>query len=206
MLKHVLVALATFPMIAGASDLASSLAPGTLEVTGITFLEAGTGSDESKGGGVTASADSTSVSLLTAAQYYVLPNLGVGLHLGYGYFTADFQGSSFTDTDYSIGPVVTYAVPVAPELALFGSADGSWLYRRSSSSGSADHTMDGYGFGLRAGVKYFPARRVSLDAGLGWSWQRFEQPGLLPGSPDVTTTSTRLGLHLGVSVYFGGGR
>jgi hypothetical protein len=207
MLKHVLVALATFPMIAGASDLASSLAPGTLEVTGITFLDASTGSSESTLAGATATVDSTNFNLLTGALYYVVQDLGLGLHVGYGYSKSEFQGSTFSSSDYSVGPLVSYAVPVAPQLALIGSADGSWIRRTSSSSGRADDTSNGYGFGLQAGVKYFPAKPVSLDAGLGWSWQRFEEDGLgLANGPKVTVTSTSLGLHLGVSVYFGGGR
>jgi hypothetical protein len=70
--------------------------------------------------------------------------------------------------------------------------------------------LDGpyYGFGLQAGLKYFPANPVSLDAGLGWSWQRVEEdaPSFAASPSKVTVTSTSLGLHLGVSVYLGGGR
>jgi opacity protein-like surface antigen len=212
MMKHVLVALATFPMIAGATDLASSLAPGTLEVTGFTLVDASTGSSESRIGGASETVDYTDFNLLTGALYYVLRDLGLGLHAGYGYSKSELLGSTFRSSDYSVGPLVSYAVPVAPQLALVGSADGSWIRRTSKSSGRAEETSKGYGFGLQAGVKYFPAKPVSLDAGLAWRWQRVEVPGigLFTGTSlttgTATVTATSLGLRLGVSVYFGGGR
>ena len=68
-----------------------------------------------------------------------------------------------------------------------------------------DLTTNGWGFGLQAGLKWFPVTAVSFDGGLGWSWSRLERSAT-PIISKATTTSSSLGLDVGVSVYFGGGR
>jgi hypothetical protein len=211
MMKTILAALAAFPMAAGAADLASHVAPGTVEVTGTSSLGLSSASVDTESGGAKGSTDTTDVGLAAGALYYVAPNVGVGVHGGYGYRRAEFLGTHVSSWDLSVGPIVSYQVPVAPQLALFGRASGSWIHGSASTFGLSsgggatsgpDVTTNGWGFGAQAGLKWFPVKAVSFDGGLGWSWSRVEQTA--PLTSKLTSTSSNLVLDVGISVYFGG--
>lgn len=203
MKQQLLAALALFPMIAGAADLA----PGTLEVAGTTALGFSSVSSDSERNGSTDTVDATALGGITSVLYYLAPNIGVGLSGGYGYTKAESATMTSKTSSLSFGPAVSFQVPVAPQLALFGRGHldlirGSSTVTRSGvpSSSTVKATFDGHQLGLQAGLKYFPIPAVSFDAGLAWTRHRLEDDS----SPSATETTTNLGVNVGVSVYFGG--
>ena len=200
------LALAAFPLLAGASELA----PATVEIKGTSFLSLSAASTDTKSGGQSVTSDSLALGGDVGGLYYVLPNFGLGIHGGYDYSRFKANGITTTSDALSVGPLVSYQFPVAPRLAIFQRAQGSWIHGSSSTSGGSPGlattfdgrlTTRGYGFGLQAGVKYFPVKAVSLEAGLGWSLTHVENDGF-PGK--VTSDSSRFGLDVGLSIYFGG--
>lgn len=212
MKTQLLAALAAFPLVAGAADLA----PGTFELAGTSILDLGTGSTEYKANypGTLSKVDHTQANVGLAGLLYVLPNFGVGVTASYDYSKSSVDGLSSIVRTVSAGPVLSWQVPLADRVAVFGRASTTLI--RGATNGAyveKPEDMSGYGFGLQAGLKYFPVRAVSLDAGPAWSWTRISYDVSVPTGPgfamqDVTVTSTtrNLGLQAGVSVYFGGGR
>lgn len=216
MKKTLLAALAAFPFLAGAADLSA----GTVQVSGASALGLGGGTSEFTYGGRTTKTTSAVLGLSTTAFFHVARNLGVGLAGAYSRSTSTTKDGSITatvnntasafadvkDTSswFSVGPAVSYQLPIAETLALFGQVEGGWVRGSGSySSGNttSDYTVKGLLLGTEAGVRFFPAASVSLDAGLTWSWRKQTQD-----SPATTTRASSVAAIAGVSIYFGGDR
>lgn len=209
MTKALLAAFAAFPFLAAAADLA----PGTVEVAGMTGLALSSGSQEvSREVNGPDKTDTTELSIGTSAAYYLIPNVGIGLGGGYRYAKTERSSPSIVGVDrtttsaYAVGPVLTVQIPVASQLAVFARGQvslvrGSSTVRRSGLPNDyvATTAIRGSAVAAQAGVKYFPVPSVSFDAALAWARERLTEP-----SP--TETASSLGVSAGVSVYLGGGR
>jgi long-subunit fatty acid transport protein len=188
MMKKLLVALALFPMVATANELSV----GTFELAGDSDLNFRSGSVDVKNGGST---DTTNYGLGATGLYYVTPNVGVGAALQYAYAKESAGGVDTSLSTLLIGPAVGVDFSVAPQFSLFGRGAVGYASSTQTQTAMADINPTGYGFSLAAGVKYFPVKAFSLDAGLGYDWVK------LTKSPLEVTTSG-FGVNLGVSVYF----
>jgi hypothetical protein len=192
MMKHVLAVLAMFPMAAFA---ASSVPVGTFELGGSTNLGFHSASEEIEGlDGI----DQTVWTLGGTGLYYVSPNLSVGGRLNYASVTTDFGGDKIGTSTFFLGPAVSLAEEVSPQVELFGVAAIGYARRNQSETGFDDVTGSGPGFALEAGLKYFVIKNVSFNASVGYDWANYsvDVPG---GSFDVTDSG--FGLNVGVSIY-----
>lgn len=198
-MKKLLVALALFPLVARAE-----LGAGTFELAGGSNLGFRSGSvkDENFGAAGSETTDTTRYGLAVAGLYYVIPNLGVGLRLGYSNLSEKLAGVTTTTSAFAVGPEVAYELPVAPEVAVFASGFLGYASGGLSVSGQPSHDGSGYALEVAAGAKYFLAKNFSFNAALAYdvSSLSFDTVnGLTP-----KTTDSGFGLNVGVSVYFGG--
>lgn len=190
MMKRVLVALAMFPLVAQANELSV----GTFELSGATSFGAHTGSIEVTDGG---SVDTTDYGLSAAGLYYFTPNVAVGLSVDYSNSKEKANGFENGFSTLLLGPAIGFDFSVAPKLSLFGRGMIGYASSTFTETGSPDITPTGFGFGLEAGVKYFPVTSFSFDAGVGYDWVRLKED-------PVEVTTSGVGVNLGLSVYFGG--
>jgi predicted porin len=201
MMKKIVVALAMVPVLARAD-----LATGTFELSGNTNLGFTSGSQKDKTDAGSTTTDSTAYGLSTAGLYYVIPNLGVGLRLAFGSSTTKSNGVKTEGTSFLVGPAISYEVPVAPQLAVFGLGAFGYVSDETKISGSGTSldgsvTSTGYGANVDVGVKYFLVKNFSFNAAIGYEYFSVEDNR----TPKGTTTRSDFGLNLGLSVYFGGG-
>jgi hypothetical protein len=195
-MKKILVALAMFPMVAAAHDLA----PGTFELSGGSNLGLNGGSVKTSVGGVSDTTDTSNYALSATGLYYVMPNFGVGLTLDYAADNQKFSdGTKDNLSSFLLGPAVSFEVPLAPQFSFFGRGDIGYVSATRDTGVSVNAT--GWGLGLEAGVKYFPVKVISFDAGLGYQYRSVSTDQ----TPAQDITTTGFGLNLGLSVYFGGG-
>ncbi|HEX9241843.1 MAG TPA: porin family protein [Anaeromyxobacter sp.] len=194
-MKKLFALLALFPVAA----FAQAIDPGTLELSGETSLSFLSSSIDVKSGGATTSGDQQNWDLRGSGLYYVAPNIGVGATLSYQSETLKVDGIFDNKTStFTVGPAVGVTFPVAPQVAVFGR--GSIVYAESSMNfGGGDVNSSGWGIGLEAGVKYFPVKAISLDAGVAFQYLSLTGDT----SPSVDISSTGIGVNVGVSVYFG---
>lgn len=193
MMKHILAALAMFPLAVHANELSV----GTFELSGDTALGFDTGKREVTSGTLSSTTDTTDYGLSAAGLYYVTPNVGIGLVLDYRNSKEKDAGFETGISTLMIGPALGLDFSVAPQVSVF--ARGMFGYASStiSETGSPDITPTGYGLGIQGGIKFFPAKNFSLDAGLGYNWLRLKE------SP-VEVTTSGVAFDVGLSVYFGG--
>lgn len=206
MFRTFLVVLAMAPFAARALDVSA----GTVEVTGGSNL--GLSFSSTSFSGASGSTDTTQYGGDVTALYYVVPNFGVGLAVGYDRTENKASGSTFTSWSYLVGPAVGFVYPLQEKLSLSLQADAGWVRSKSTFSISdtgvglvgLDSSSSGFGFDLGAGVRYFLSRSFSLNAGLTYTYERttVDAP---TGSPFGDTKFTTSGLRLGagLSVYFG---
>ena len=188
-MKRILVALAMFPLVAHAEELSA----GTFEVSGDSNLGFKTGSVKSNGGG---SIDTTDFGLSATGLYYATQNVGVGLSFSYGNSSQKEAGIEQGVSTFLLGPAIGLDFAVAPQFSIFGRGKLGYASSTFSGTGVSDLTASGFGFGLGAGVKYFPTRTLSFDAGIAYDWTKIEHD-----SSSVTTSG--FGFNLGISVYLG---
>jgi hypothetical protein len=193
MMRKIVVALAMVPMLARAD-----LTPGTFEVQGNSNVLFNSGSEKVTG---SETKDTMEYGLDVRGLYYAIPNLGVGLTLGYGNLSSKVAGFKSGSSSYVVGPAVAYEVPVAPQLAVFGFGDLGYVSETQTADGAADVKATGYEANLELGVKYFLVKNFSFNAGLGYSYTSVKDDA----TPQLTTTTRGFGLNVGLSVYFGGG-
>jgi len=170
------------------ASLADNVKQGAIEVKGASALSFSSSSVKPDGGDKT----TTSTFLLdTSAAYYVTPNIGVGLELAYDRTTIKPTGlPEVKDTMWSIGPKVVYDRGIAEKMSFF--AEGMVGLTGMDNDGSK---VDGWGFGLGAGVKYFFAPAFSADVGVKYQYAKLED--------DASNKATANNLFVGVgfSVY-----
>jgi hypothetical protein len=193
MMKRIAILLAMAPALASANDLAV----GTFELSGATNLSFESTSLKPDGG---QSVDFGTTNLSGTGLYYVAPNVGVGARLGYLSQSVKVAGQKTTESEFFLGPAAAYEIPVAPELAVFGLLTVGYVSRTVEDAG-ASVTLAGPGFGLEAGVKYFPVKMLSVDAALGYRYASLSSDT----SPSVDFSNSGFGLNVGLSLYFGGG-
>ena len=185
MMKKLLLALV---LAVPATTFASDIAVGAIELKGGSRLSFGSTSIKPEGGGTLTD---TTLALDASGAYYLTPSFGVGLELAYEHTTSKetgFPSSSFSA--YTIGPKAVYEIGLAPQTSAF--IEGMIGIAKADLGGTE---VDGWGFGLGAGVKYFFTRSVSGNVGLNYGLIQYDNNG---AKADVSN----LTLGLGVSVYF----
>ncbi len=206
-MKRILVVLAMVPMFAQAAELA----PGTLQVTGSSSLGFGVGSTKTTVGTESEKIDTSGFGLGATGLYYVIKDLGVGLDLSYASETTKFPATAGGDnklgtSTLQIGPAVEYDYPIAEKASLFGL--GSIGYVTSTDTETVDGLVmpdvnrSGYGLKLGVGARYFVAKSFSLDALLGYQYQKLTEDVPAGTKPEITTSG--FGVNVGLSVFFGG--
>ena len=186
MMKKLLLALA---LAVPATTFASDIAAGAIEVKGGSKLSFGSTTAKPDGGD---KSTDTTIALDAGAAYYLTPSFGVGLELSYEHTTTKETGlPSETFSAISIGPKAVYEIGLAPQTSAF--VEGMVGISKADIAG---FEVDGWGFGLGAGVKYFFSRSVSGNVGLNYSLNKFDSNGL-------KTDVSNLALGFGLSAYFG---
>jgi predicted porin len=197
MMKKIVVALAMVPMLARAD-----LAAGTFELSGGTNLGFSSGSSKVEQSGVSDTTDKTDYGLNTTGLYYVIPNLGVGLTLNYGYAGEKSPaGAKSSTSTFLVGPALGYELPVTHEVAVFGLGQVGYASSKLTEDGSPNVSASGFGFGVEAGAKYFLVKNFSFNAALRYEYQQVKTDETVKR----TLTDSGFGLNVGLSVYFGGG-
>lgn len=207
-LSAVLAAI-LLPTLAAASDIK----PGAIEVSGRSMLDLSSGSQETKRAETglptvaTDKHDISKVGLEAGALYYLTRNVGVGLVLGYER-TKDkdkLNAVTLTDSLLTIGPKVGVDFGIAEKLSVFGDAD---LVYATGNHKEQDPTaptvtwdVSGFGFGLAAGLKYFPLAALSIDVGVDYRYLKVK--GDVTPLIQDTTTKSGVGGFAGLSFYFG---
>ena len=98
-------------------------------------------------------------------------------------------------------------VGLAEKVSLFGEAAIVFATGNNKEEDATDPAADldydtsGFGFGLAAGLKYFPARAFSLNAGLEYMYLSLTSKPV-PGV-EITAKGGQVGAFAGISVYFG---
>lgn len=187
MKKLLLLALV---LAAPTATFASEISVGTFELKGGSQLAFGSQSYKPDGG------DKLTVSTFGAdlsGLYYVTPSFAIGAELKYEDTTfkqTGFPSESFSA--YTIAPKAAFEFPLAPQISGFGEA---WVGLMKQDVLGVE--IDGWGFGLGAGVKYFFSKSVSGNVGLNYAYSKLED--------DASTKITGNGLSIGagLSVYFG---
>lgn len=198
MTKRFLVVLAVLPMLARAAELS----PGVVEVTGSSQL--GFTSSSSKLEGSSESSDTKSYGVDATGVYYLTPNVGLGLRLGYASLEDTVRGVTDTTRGTTIGPAIALELPLQEKLAL--AALGSIAYatsRYSSTDPAFGASVDasGWDFQLGGGLKYYVVPAFSLNGGVGYRHTKLDYDG--QGRTRTTYTTSGFGLNVGFSVYFG---
>ncbi len=201
------LAAVLLPLLASAGEIA----PGTIQVSGFSMLglQSATSNETTTSPGapsVTVKTDISTFDLDAGALYYVTNMVGVGLDLGYGSQEEKTWPDTVTTTDLFIGPKVGVDVGVAEKLAVFGDAAVGYVKESYESTDATDptatvrHEPTGWGLRIGAGVKYFPVKSLSLDAGLGYSYKSVSFTRTVE---TVDTSTGGFGGRLGISIYFG---
>lgn len=202
------LALAALPLAAAGNELS----PGAVEVTGSTNLDlSGTKSKATTSTPGFADSieetSSSSVGFEVGALYFVTSHVGLGVEVGYSSEKSWSPTLKTKDWVLMVGPKVGAQLSVAEKLSVFGEAvavyaSGSTIEEdRVFPFGGSTVDVTGYGVGAAAGVKFFPARGFSLDAGVRYLFTRMVGEGDL--GVEVTVESRNLGAFAGFSVYFG---
>ena len=184
---------------------------GTIEVSGTSALSMGSTRTESTytSPGMPASSgesSGTSLSLSGGVLYYFSPAVGVGLDLAWSSDETSSGSYQRTIRSTAVSPKIGGETPITEDVSLFadvrlGYQLSSTETRGSSTTPDGTVTFHGVRFGVRGGVKWFPAENVSLNAGAEYVAvrQAADQPG---GATQENRTST-LRAIAGVSIYFG---
>ncbi len=159
---------------------AKDIAQGTIGVTGASSFTYNSLTVEN--------GDELDVSLMAVnlqANYFIMPNIGVGGLIGY-------QSVDAEDTEISamtVGAVAIYNFSLSPQLSLFANGMAGYM----SVSNSED--MSGFTFSAGGGVKYFLVDNVSLDAFINYAYASLEDT-------DIELTISGISVGAGLSVYF----
>jgi hypothetical protein len=172
------------------------ISPGTISLSGTTGLGFFKTTTSYEG------MDDLDSDLFTAeinGEYYIIPNLGVGLILMYesgsqDYAYYDGSGMSIDTMDYSsvmVGPQVVYNVNLneqmsAPIFAGFGHV----------SYDDDGDKMSGWAWVVGGGLRYFVMDRISFDGYIYYDSMSLED--------DVTVDITDISGRAGISIYLGG--
>jgi hypothetical protein len=199
MMKKILVALAMFPMVAAASELA----PGTFELSGSTTLGYNSSSSDVKVDGASVVKTDTSAFALSGnGLYFVTPNVAIGGRLSYlnQSIKDKLDGTKLETKDLFIGPALEVESHVAPEFAVFGLLALGYETSSADFGGGLSADGSGYGLNLEAGVKYFPVKSLSFDAALAYDYASLKYDNVNGVKPEQTISG--FGFNLGLSVYF----
>jgi opacity protein-like surface antigen len=186
MIKRMLVVLAVAaPMLAQAEVQA-----GTIEIMGSSQLGFSNTTFKPDGG---SKSERSNFGANVGGLFYVTPMLGLGAEVFYDKTTDSFQGVDTKFSQLGFGPKVGLDFPIGPQASLFGEA----LIGISASDNDGFKTS-GVTFGLGAGVKFFPAKAVSLNFGIN-----YQSTSLKDQDSSAKATSTNLFVGVGVSGYIG---
>ena len=211
MRRAALAVLALLPAVAHAVDTAD-LSPGTVELAGAANLRLETGTTRTTpSGGTETKTDRGSYVLDASGFYYLARSVGLGLTISYDKESEKTEGTSTDTWALVIGPAISLHFPVASELAIFGrgAVGGAWA-RTWGGSGQPDVGGSGYGYLVEAGLKYFPLKQLSLDAGVKYQYLKLTtdevtyDSGTTPVTiPKTDVVTSGLAFVVGLSVYFG---
>ena len=201
MSRWILAVISMLPL----ATFATELAPGTLELSGSSNLSyAYTSYAHTKttpSGAFTSTTHDSRLDLQADGLYYVIPNLGIGLSLGYTYDTGTDLGTQLSSSTLLVGPAIGYDFPIAPEFALFVRGDVVYVRESTKLGGGSSSNTSGWGAQAQGGLKYFPVKPLSLDVGLAYEYVSLRRPG--DSFESFATTSSGLAVSVGLSVYLG---
>lgn len=187
-MKRLLIAcLALLPFAAQARNLT----PGTFELSGSSQL--GFSSTSTEVDGALYDYDQDIWTVRGAGLVYVVPNLGIGLVLDHQNVETTYGPDKTETSTTTFGPMIGFNLSLAQQLSL--KLNGNLVFAKGSQD---DVDLDGFGWGVGAGLSFFPVPYLSVDAGLGYQAVYLEADG----GGDVDTSGLNVGL--GLSVYFGG--
>ncbi len=204
---RVVLAVALLPLLASASEIV----PGTIQVSGGTTLgfSSATAEQTLKSPGfpdVREDTDIRTFDIEVGTLYYLTNMVGVGLDLGYGSREAETRPITVTETELFIGPKVGIDVPVAERIAVFGDLAIGYVKESFEEQDATDpfasfkYEPTGWGLRIGGGVKFFPLKSLSLDAGLTYRYTSVSYDVF----PDTVETRTGgIGGRVGLSIYFG---
>lgn len=214
MKKAILAALAMLPVVPLAADPVgdAELSPGAVELSGATALRLETGSVEvTPSGGAQTKTDTGSYALEASGFYYLARFAGLGLTVSYAKETEGSGDASSDAWAFLAGPAIALHLPVAPALAVFGRGTVGPAWARTwGGGGQADVSANGYGYAVEGGLKFFPLKQLSLDAGVSYrrvkltTDEAVDHTGPMPVTiPKMDVVTAGLAFSAGLSVYLG---
>ncbi len=188
-MKRVLCIMMGLIMIASVV-YARDVGPGTVSLSGATGLDFNKRTTKIEG---MDDLKTDALSLDLNGEYYIMPNVGVGLIFKYTSCKEDIAGSDarLETSRMMVGPQVVYNISMneqvsIPVFAAFGSA--------SMDDGAENYS--GWAWALGGGLRYFVSDHVSFDGYIVYDSMSLED-GI---KMDVTDMAGRVG----ISIYLGG--
>lgn len=177
------------PAIASARDISA----GTFQLGGDANVSFSTGSVEFATPVGTEEIDIDTFELGASGLFYVIPNLGLGAFIDHSNTTTEFEGEESDSSSTVVGPQLSYNLSLAEQLSVFGTAGLGYATAEDD-----DADADGFAWAIGGGLRFFPARSVSLDGLISYSNLNLEDDF----NNELDVSDLRIGV--GLSVYFGG--
>ncbi|MDX2197149.1 MAG: outer membrane beta-barrel protein [Cytophagales bacterium] len=222
-MKHIITIISSLLLI---STLQAQLSSGTIAVGGAFGIQLG--SSSAKSGTVSADGPSSfNFIILPSGQYFISPQIGIGMQLGYGVSSTSQKSagsnpieSGTSSSQLVISPYARYYKSLSEEGRFYFFAQGAFgLTLESGSTKSGNITTDQPGsttitVGFSPGIMFFPAKKIGLDATLGnvLAFRSKSTTQKASGSiPESSTSQTTidlfnvnsLGFTFGLHYFFG---
>lgn len=184
------VASLLLPGLASARDLSA----GTFQLGGDGSISFSRRSSEIEGN---EGDDIDTLRVRASGFYYLVPNLGLGAFLEYLQQSTEVVGDDLQVSTVIVGPQVSYNLALAERLSAFGTVGAGWA-KSEAEVGDVSSDISGLAWQLGGGLRFFPARSVSIDGSVSYLSLNLED------DEDRDIDSSELGVRVGLSFYFGG--
>lgn len=162
-MKNILVL--TFMLFAFSNIVSAQIEKGTIGLGG--DLNYNSTTSDFGGGSETTS---TRMGIDLGLGYFVAKNLSIGAGIGYFSTSTEQNNITVSQNEFVFGAIGTYYVEIGGDFYLPLSASFGYRSITIKEPGSADLTIGGVTYGLRAGIEYLVNQKIGVRISLGPSF------------------------------------
>ena len=162
-MKRIVATLVATLLAVGLAQ-AKDLAPGTIEVAGLTSGSFMMLKLKPDGGGQ--STDIDVMTTMASAEYYIMPNLGVGGLLSYDRIKIGIRDDDVKVSLILVGPQAKYNFNLGDNLNAY--AVGAFGYSKQTIDTGSSGDANGWFWRVGGGVQVFATDSVAIDLGLSY--------------------------------------